>query len=97
MTGGNAGIGYQTVKELLVKNAKVYSASRSIEKAQIAADKMKKEVGKAPILIQLDLGNLSSVKKAATEFLSQENKLDILFNNAQVNHSLEFTSFIDET
>lgn len=82
VTGGNTGIGYETVKELLLKNAKVYSASRSVEKAQRAADKLKKDTGTAPVLIQLDLGDIPSIKRAAAEFLSQENRLDVLFNSA---------------
>ncbi|GJJ10480.1 hypothetical protein Clacol_004706 [Clathrus columnatus] len=84
ITGGNAGCGYQTVKELLLKNAKVYSAARSVEKAQIAADQLKRDIGKSPILIQLDLGDLASVKRAALDFLSKEDRLDVLFNNAGV-------------
>ncbi|KEP45424.1 putative oxidoreductase, partial [Rhizoctonia solani 123E] len=40
--------------------------------------------GKAPIFLELDLGNLASVRKAAEEFKSKEQELHVLFNNAGV-------------
>lgn len=90
MTGGNTGIGFHTVRELLLKNAKVYLAARSPSKAKEAIEKLEKETGKESILLQLDLGDLNSIKKAAREFLSKENKLDILFNNACVFSILKY-------
>jgi NADP-dependent 3-hydroxy acid dehydrogenase YdfG len=57
-------------------------AARSISKIQEAAEKLKKETGREPLQLQLDLGDLHSVRRAAQEFLSKEDKLDILFNNA---------------
>jgi NADP-dependent 3-hydroxy acid dehydrogenase YdfG len=35
-------------------------------------------------ILQLDMMNLSSVKAAATQFASEETRLDILINNAGV-------------
>ncbi|KAJ7636806.1 hypothetical protein FB45DRAFT_864794 [Roridomyces roridus] len=87
VTGGNAGIGYYTVKELLSKNAKVYLAARSAEKAAVAIKSLEAETGKTAIFLQLDLGDLKSVRVAANTFLKQEERLDILFNNAGVLHT----------
>ncbi|KAF8516360.1 NAD(P)-binding protein [Gautieria morchelliformis] len=84
VTGANTGIGYQTVLQLLLKNAKVYMAARSTSKVQEAAEKLEEETGRKPLQLQLDLGDLHSVRRAAREFLSKEDKLDILFNNAGV-------------
>ncbi|KAJ7744160.1 NAD(P)-binding protein [Mycena metata] len=84
VTGGNTGIGYHTVKELLLKNAKVYLAARSEAKGAEAIQKLKGETGKTAIFVQLDLADLNSVRRAATHFLAQESKLDILFNNGLV-------------
>ncbi|KAJ6549157.1 NAD-P-binding protein [Mycena sp. CBHHK59/15] len=81
---GNTGIGYQTVKQLLLKNAKVYLAARSEEKAAAAIQKLEEETKKTALFIQLDLADLPSVRKAAETFLAQEQKLDILFNNGGV-------------
>ncbi|KAF8575904.1 NAD-P-binding protein [Ramaria rubella] len=85
VTGGNSGIGYHTVKQLLLKDAKVYLAARSPTRCADAMSRLKKETnGKEPILLQLDLADLCSVRKAAEDFLSKEERLDILFNNAGV-------------
>ncbi|KAJ7896597.1 NAD-P-binding protein, partial [Mycena leptocephala] len=84
VTGGNTGIGYQTVKQLLLKNAKVYLAARSPEKASEAIKQLEEETKKSAIFLQLDLADLPSVRKAAESFLAQESRLDLLFNNGGV-------------
>ncbi|KAI0754737.1 NAD(P)-binding protein [Daedaleopsis nitida] len=84
VTGGNVGIGHETVKALLQHDAKVYLAARSREKAGAAIAYLKQETGKEAIFLELDLASLASVKKAAEEFLSKEQELHILFNNAGV-------------
>ncbi|KAJ6565478.1 NAD-P-binding protein [Mycena vulgaris] len=101
VTGGNTGIGYETVKQLLLKDAKVYLAARSPEKAAAAIKRLKQETSKTAIFLQLDLADLPSVRKAAETFLALESRLDILFNNGGVmtsptdqltaqNHDLQF-------
>ncbi|KAH9923767.1 NAD-P-binding protein [Epithele typhae] len=84
VTGGYVGIGYETVRVLLARGAKVYIASRNLEKAEKAITSLKSETGNEPLFIQLDLADLHSVKNAAEEYLRKENTLDILFNNAGV-------------
>ncbi|KAF8195273.1 hypothetical protein K438DRAFT_1673984 [Mycena galopus ATCC 62051] len=101
VTGGNTGIGYETVKQLLLKNAKVYLAARSPDKAAAAIKRLETETNKTAIFLQLDLADLPSVRRAAETFLAQEERLDILFNNGGVmisppdqltaqNHDLQF-------
>ncbi|KZV61498.1 NAD(P)-binding protein [Peniophora sp. CONT] len=84
VTGGNTGIGKETVKALLQHNAKVYLAARSPDRAAKAIQELKTETGKEAIFLQLDLSDLPAVRKAAEEFLSNEKLLHILFNNAGV-------------
>ncbi|KDE03198.1 hypothetical protein MVLG_06289 [Microbotryum lychnidis-dioicae p1A1 Lamole] len=84
VTGGNAGIGYETVKALLKKNAKVYLAARSQDKAEKAIASLRQDTGREAIFLKLNLGDLASIKPSAEEFLSKEKKLDVLFNNAGV-------------
>jgi len=84
VTGGNTGIGKETVKALLEHNAKVYLAARSQEKAEATIADLKAKTGKEALFLELDLGNIASVRKAAEEFLSKETELHILFNNAGV-------------
>lgn len=54
---------------LLEKNAKVYLAARSKSKAEEAIKDLKEETGKEAIFLELDLGSLAAVRKAADEFL----------------------------
>jgi NAD(P)-dependent dehydrogenase (short-subunit alcohol dehydrogenase family) len=84
VTGGNTGLGKETVKHLLTHNAKVYIAARSQDKAEAAINELYEETGKRAIFLKLDLANLKSVKASAEAFLSKESELHILFNNGGV-------------
>lgn len=84
VTGGNSGIGRETVKALLEHNAIVYMATRNKRKAEEAIAELNERTGRLAIYLELDLSSLSSVKRAAEEFMSKEKKLHILFNNAGV-------------
>lgn len=83
VTGGNAGIGLETVRWLLKKNAKVYMASRSKQRAEEAIAKLEKEnlPGKV-VFIQLDLADINNIKGFPSRFQEYEDHLDLLFNNA---------------
>ncbi|EJD36050.1 NAD(P)-binding protein [Auricularia subglabra TFB-10046 SS5] len=84
VTGGNTGIGKETVKALLQHGGKVYMAARSINKAGQAIAELETEIGKRAIFLELDLASLASVKRAAEEFASKETRLHVLFNNGGV-------------
>ncbi|KDR82948.1 hypothetical protein GALMADRAFT_220948 [Galerina marginata CBS 339.88] len=84
VTGANTGVGKETAKALLAHNAKVYVAARSREKAERAIKDLENETGKEGIFLELDLSDLKSVKASAEEFLSKEEELHVLFNNAGV-------------
>jgi NAD(P)-dependent dehydrogenase (short-subunit alcohol dehydrogenase family) len=84
---GNGGIGYETAKQLALRNARVYIASRSRERVDQAIEQMgQSSDGKKLDLhfLQLDLQDLRSVRAAASIFAQQESRLDILINNAGV-------------
>ena len=85
VTGGNSGIGYETVRVLLSKNAKVYLAARSEERAQQAiTDLSKLQLPGQVEWMQLDLASLESIKKFAEEYLAKVQRVDMLFNSAGV-------------
>jgi retinol dehydrogenase-12 len=84
VTGGGSGIGFETSKVLLVRNAKVYIATRNANKAMAAIEQLEAQTGKKAFFLKLDLTSLSSVKAAAAEFTSLERQLHILFNNAGI-------------
>ena len=80
--GGNTGIGYEIIKELLKHNARVYMAARSEERAAAAIARLKEETEKEAHYLHLDLSSIASVRRAAEEFLAKESALHTLFNNA---------------
>ncbi|KAJ7362597.1 NAD(P)-binding protein [Mycena albidolilacea] len=84
VTGGNSGIGYETVKVMLLKNATVYLAARSLSKGNEAIAQLETETGKRAKFLELDLADLRTVRKAAEAFFEREERLDILFNNGGV-------------
>lgn len=88
MTGGNSGIGFEIARWLLRKNAKVYIASRSEQRANVAIKKFQDEglPGEA-LYMTLDLGSLVSIKKFVISFLSREDRLDLLFNNGGITNA----------
>ncbi|KDQ12679.1 hypothetical protein BOTBODRAFT_176115 [Botryobasidium botryosum FD-172 SS1] len=84
VTGGNSGIGFETCRVLLEKNARVYMASRSKTKAEGAIVDLRRLTGKEALFLSLDLADLRSIKSSVEAFKSREKELHILFNNAGV-------------
>ena len=83
VTGANSGIGKETARDLAGRGARVVVAGRSEEKTRAAIDEIVADTGNANLdFIQLDLGDLASVRSAATTFLDSGEKLDVLINNA---------------
>ncbi|KAM6530428.1 short-chain alcohol dehydrogenase [Fusarium falciforme] len=87
VTGGYVGVGYQLSRILHQRHGTVYIAGRSKQKADAAILAIKKEnpssQGRLEFL-ELDLADLASVAKAASDFMSREDRLDVLTNNAGV-------------
>ncbi|RYP91188.1 hypothetical protein DL770_002665 [Monosporascus sp. CRB-9-2] len=85
VTGGNNGLGKESVRQLAKHNAKVYMGARSEQKANEAIAEIKKEVPNADIaFLELDLASFDSIKKAAQQFVGENDRLDILMNNAGI-------------
>jgi retinol dehydrogenase-12 len=67
---------------LLAHNAKVYIAGRSEEKARAAIAQLRDVTQREAVFVELDLGSLASVKRAAETLATQEPAIHVLFNNA---------------
>lgn len=86
ITGANAGVGYETSRQLAVNyGMQVIMGCRSETKCNNAANTINAEIASSksngsvtPLLI--DLANLDSVKSFASQL--EDRKVDILFNNA---------------
>jgi len=85
VTGGNAGIGESTVRQLAKQGATIISACRSVDKAETSAVSIRKEISNADITVmKCDLSSLASVREFAATFKAKHAKLDCLVNNAGV-------------
>ena len=82
--GANSGIGKVTAHELSKKGARVIMLCRNVENAHIAAKEITKDTGHPVDVIKMNLASLQSVKDAANKLLENEDKIDILINNAGI-------------
>lgn len=83
ITGANRGIGFETARQLGKKDMIVLVGARSIQKASIAADKLKGEHIEAHP-VQLDMTNDADIRLVAAHIYDTYGKLDILVNNAGI-------------
>jgi NAD(P)-dependent dehydrogenase (short-subunit alcohol dehydrogenase family) len=81
VTGSNTGIGRLTAEKLARRGGKVVLACRSAEKTKPVLDAIHAAGGAAEFL-QLDLGDLASVRTAAKQLLARGDRIDVLVNNA---------------
>lgn len=85
VTGGNTGLGYETARELVKRNAEVIIACRNLTKGNEAVKKIKEEVKGAKLnVLLLDLADLASVRKFAEDYSKNYDALDVLINNAGI-------------
>ena len=85
ITGANKSIGFETARQLLQQGYYVYLGSRSIERGNLAVQKLKDEGLINVELIQLDVNNSASADTARIELGKKTEVLDILINNAGIN------------
>jgi retinol dehydrogenase 12 len=85
VTGANTGIGKTTALALARQGWRVYVASRSAEKGEVAVASIKASSGSDSVFfLALDLAYLSSVRAGAEAFLDRGEPLHVLVNNAGV-------------
>ncbi|KAI5288642.1 hypothetical protein KEM54_005043 [Ascosphaera aggregata] len=87
VTGGNAGLGFETIKELAKHNPKrIYLAARSEAKALEAITSIKLTLERDVDIryLPLDLASFDSIKAAAKQFKKDNDRLHTLILNAGV-------------
>lgn len=84
ITGANSGIGFETAKEMVLQGARVFLACRSKERTSPVVDELNRLANgeSAAEFIQLDLGDLNSVKQCAETFKAAGLPLHYLICNA---------------
>lgn len=78
ITGGNAGLGFESARRLKELGHKVYISSRDENKGKIAAESLGIDY------VVLDVTDEASIIKAAKEIKEKEGHLDVLINNAGI-------------
>lgn len=85
VTGANAGIGKMTALALARQGATTILLCRNPQKAESARQEIIQKSGNDRVEVLLcDLASQASIRKAAIEFQSQHDRLDVLVNNAGV-------------
>ena len=93
VTGGNGGLGLETVRELARRGAHVVIGARNLEKAAAATADVTSSVPEASLEVRaLDLGSLAAVASFATEVTEAHEQIDLLFNNAGIMATPEWTT-----
>ncbi|KAH7382697.1 hypothetical protein DE146DRAFT_623900 [Phaeosphaeria sp. MPI-PUGE-AT-0046c] len=87
ITGGNTGIGYETVKALYASPEAhiILMGSRSLDKANDAISKLKSEINETKSTIepiQIDIEDDASIESAFEQVKSKHGRIDALVNNA---------------
>lgn len=86
ITGATNGIGREIARGLARRGAELTLVARNEAKANATADELAGEPGAAgrPDIVTADLGDLSSVRRAAAEIDERYDRIDVLVNNAGV-------------
>jgi NAD(P)-dependent dehydrogenase (short-subunit alcohol dehydrogenase family) len=98
VTGGSAGIGLETVRQLLQEGAVVFSCARRQERLEQSAAVFAEEgYGPEQLIIQAaDATNQSDMDRLAHSVRAQQGRLDILINNAGEGKRGTFASTLDK-
>ncbi|XP_011298561.1 retinol dehydrogenase 11 [Fopius arisanus] len=85
VTGANSGIGKETVRELVRRNAKVIMACRDMESARNCIAEIRTKIPTGEMIpMELDLASLLSIHKFAERVLQDFPEIHGLINNAGV-------------
>ncbi|XP_053401007.1 WW domain-containing oxidoreductase-like [Mercenaria mercenaria] len=85
VTGGNSGIGFETVRSLAFHGAHVVMACRNLVAAKECRDKIVEERSKAKVeVMKIDLASLKSVQEFAEQYKQKQWPLHLLILNAAV-------------
>ncbi|TKX19575.1 short-chain dehydrogenase-like protein 19 [Elsinoe australis] len=97
ITGGNTGLGYETVKQLLQSSITyhVLLGSRKVEKAKDAISSLHKEEPQTSSTLealQVDVEDDASIQQAFETVKASHDRIDVLINNAGAGFDAEIDS-----
>jgi len=83
VTGGTAGIGLATARELARRGAAVAIVGRGVSRGVKAAQAIRRDTGnEAVAFLPADMSSLGDVRALAAQWLAGTDRLDVLVNNA---------------
>src|SRR5262245_8982549 len=83
VTGGTAGIGEVTARELARRGAAVVIVGRSRQRCEATAERIRQQTGNPSVeFLVADLSSQAEVRRLAREFLERHGRLHVLVNNA---------------
>jgi NAD(P)-dependent dehydrogenase (short-subunit alcohol dehydrogenase family) len=87
VTGVSAGLGVETARSLAAHGAQVVGAARDLKKAEVATTQVRKDAaagGGSLEVVELDLGDLKSVRACADKLVAKGEPFDVIIANAGV-------------
>jgi NAD(P)-dependent dehydrogenase (short-subunit alcohol dehydrogenase family) len=85
ITGANSGLGFESVRALAEKGAKVIMACRNLEKGLRSRQEIWETIPGADLdLCELDLASLDSISRFVTGIYANYSHIDVLMNNAGI-------------
>ena len=89
VTGGTAGIGLVTARELASRGAKVIVVGRNAERGRQSTQEVRRETGNQAVeFLSADLSSQAQVRSLAKAFLARHRRLHVLVNNAGALYAL---------
>ncbi|XP_036407727.1 retinol dehydrogenase 13-like isoform X1 [Megalops cyprinoides] len=85
ITGANTGLGKETARELAKRGGRIIMGCRNMEKCETAAREIRGEtLNKHVYARHIDLASIKSIREFANRVNQEEERVDILINNAGV-------------
>ena len=95
VTGASKGIGLACAERYAREGAKVVMCARSADLGEQHAEKIRQEGGDV-IFIQCDVSNKADVQRVVDEAIAHYGRIDVVLNNAGVNHRAAFLETTEE-
>lgn len=95
VTGATKGIGLACAQEFALEGAKVVLSGRTLELGEAAAQEIRSAGGKA-IFVPCDVSQKAEVDALVQATVREFGRIDIVVNNAGVNHSAKFFDITEE-
>ncbi|NLR78160.1 SDR family NAD(P)-dependent oxidoreductase [Chitinophaga eiseniae] len=92
VTGGGSGIGFAIAEKLIQQDMKVIILGRNAERLDAA----RQQLGDACHAIPADITHLAAIPALVNSIVEQHGPINILVNNAGINHKKDFTEVTDE-